>query len=43
MRLTLWWLGRLLMRLRGDKGCKGEGYTLDSQRLPVPCVKRGCH
>lgn len=38
-----WWLGRLMMWLRGDPGCKGEGYTLDKQRLPVPCMKHGCH
>jgi hypothetical protein len=38
-----WWIARWLMRLRGDQGCKGDGYTLDAQRLPVPCMKHGCH
>lgn len=38
-----WWFSRLLMRLRGDHGCKGEGFTFDRQGLAVPCMKRGCH
>ncbi len=38
-----WWICRMIMRLRGDKGCKGEGYTKDSQGLAIPCLKSGCH
>lgn len=43
MRKITWWLSRLAMRLRGDRGCKGEGFTFDRQGHAVPCFKRGCH
>ena len=38
-----WWCARFLMRLRGDLGCGGKGYTLNIDGTPVVCRKFGCH
>lgn len=33
-----WWIARLWMKVRGERGCGGEGYTRDGV-----CYRRGCH
>jgi hypothetical protein len=38
-----WWLARLLMRLRGERGCKGEGFTKEASGNLVVCYRHGCH
>ena len=38
-----WWLARLLMWLRGERGCGGEGFTRKPSGHIVPCSKFGCH
>lgn len=38
-----WWIARLWMKLRGEHGCRGEGFWYDAEGHCVVCCRRGCH
>lgn len=43
LRTIDWWLRHIWMRLRGDRGCGGEGWTITDQGELKTCYRRGCH